>query len=168
MSTPRKTKFHFKNKPEFEPVHEVEEYLSIEYLGYVGIIVGVVLLWRNDLWVGLAIMLCSCIYLLLFFLAKKQTKVDIQKKTITTRRGFRVVRSINYDEISSFYILAKKVNQKLNSRGSTITLVYTLYQGFVLADEQPYLLIESKNKKSVSSRLERIAATMNIEISDLT
>ncbi len=51
-----------------------------------------------------------------------------------------------YSELKSLLVKANEISQVLNSRGSTTTIRYTIYNAYLFYDNQSVLLTGHKNK----------------------
>ena len=142
-----------------------DEFLQINYLVYVALLAGGITLFKM-LVPGIVILVIATFFLLFF--SNTKLKVDTNKKIIANFNLFRTFNVQNYTHIESLYINAKKISQKLNSRGSTTTINFTLYQGVAIADGNKIILTESKEKDKVSEEVTEMARALDLKISDNT
>jgi len=85
-----------------------------------------------------------------------------------------VLSTLDWILIGSFFLISliissHQFNQTINSRTSTRTIRTIVYKGFVqFSDHDKILIAESKIKKKVINKIDKVSKAFNIQVTDYT
>lgn len=134
---------------------------NFKYLGYMGLIGGTVLLLIGNIIAGPPVLLVAIV----LSFTRVGCKVDTTHKTITeftSLLGIIVGKPEKYQALKKLMVKANEISQVLNSRGSSTTLHYTIYNAYLFYDNQSVLLKGGKNKEKIVSKMASVAKALAI------
>ncbi len=139
---------------------------SFTYLGYIGLVVGSVSMLVGNIVAGLPILLVS----LGLVDTKIGCRVDTKTKTITdyvSILGLVFGTPFAYTELKKLVLKPNKISQVLNSRGSSTTLHYTIYNAYLFYDDGSILLTGDKRKERTEAKMKLVAEEFSIPFEEV-
>jgi hypothetical protein len=136
---------------------------NFKYVGYIGLVSGVVLTLIGNLIAGPPVLLVA----LGLSFTRVGCKVDVSDKTITNFTsilGLLIGKPEKYTELENLLIKPVEISQVLNSRGSSTTLRYTIYNAYLFYDGQSVLLTGDKNKEKITVQMEQISKELGVPL----
>lgn len=118
---------------------------NFKYIGYLGLFGSVVLTLVGNVVVGIPVLLMA----LGLSFTMLGCNIDIKSKTITdfiSVLGIVFGQAEKYSELKKILLKENEISQVLNSRGSSTTLRYTIYNAYLFYDDGSVLLTGDKNK----------------------
>ena len=94
-------------------------------------------------------------------------KVDVKNKTIT---NFTSIVGVIIGDPEPYAVLKKllvkpnEISQVLNSRGSSTTLHYTVYNAYLFYDNETVLLKGHKNKEKIAAKMKLVAKEFEVPL----
>lgn len=137
--------------------------LNFKYVGYIGLIGGVVLTLIGNLIAGLPVLFIA----IGLSFTRIGCRVDIENNSITEFTsvvGVIIGKPENYSELKSLLVKPNEISQVLNSRGSTSTIRYTIYNAYLHYDDQSVLLTGNKNKDKIVTKMEIVAKEFGVPL----
>lgn len=128
-----------------------------------GLIGGVVLTLIGNIVAGLPVLIVG----LVLSFTMIGCKVDLKNKTIT---NFTSIIGVIIGDPDSYSVLKKllvkpnEINQVLNSRGSSTTLHYTIYNAYLFYDDESILLTGNKNKEKIIAKMKLVAKEFGVPL----
>ncbi len=136
---------------------------NFKYLGYIGLVAGVVLSLIGNIIAGIPILLVA----LVVSFTMIGCRVDVTNKTITNFTsvlGITLGKPENYKELKNIFVKPNEISQVLNARGSSTTLRYTIYNAYLFYDNQSILLTGDKNKARIITKMESVAKEFSVPL----
>ena len=136
---------------------------NFTYLGYIGLIGGVVLLLIGNIVAGPPILLIAIV----LSFTRVGCRIDSTNKTITeftSLVGIILGNPEKYLELKKLILKPNEISQVLNSRGSSTTLYYTIYNTYLFYDDQSVLLTGDKNKDKIEAKMTAVAKQLYIPL----
>ena len=136
---------------------------NFKYVGYMGLIGGVVLMLIGNIVAGPPVLFIG----LGLSFTMVGCKVDVKNKTIT---NFTSVVGVIIGDPESYTMLKKllvkpvEISQVLNSRGSSTTLHFTVYNAYLFYDEESVLLTGNKNKDKIAAKMKLVAKALDVPL----
>jgi len=134
---------------------------NFQYVGYIGLIGGMVLLLIGNFITGPLVLLVAIV----LSFTKLGCKVDPNTKTITeftSLVGIIRGKPEKYKALKKLMVKPNEISQVLNSRGSSTTLRYTLYNAYLFYDDQSVVLTGDKNKEKIETKMAAVAKELDI------
>ncbi len=123
---------------------------NFKYVGYIGLIGGIVLLLIGNVVADPPILFIA----LVLSFTRIGCKIEVKSKTITDFTsivGLELGKPQKYQELKKLVLKPNEISQVLNSRGSSTTLRYTIYNAYLFYDDQSILLTRDKNKDKMAA-----------------
>ncbi|MGL1889812.1 MAG: hypothetical protein OCD76_25080 [Reichenbachiella sp.] len=139
---------------------------SLSFLRYIGIalvLVSVVIATKQL--VGGAMMAFVFTGLTLL-IRKTRVQLNLKEKEIATKKGLFGSEKLSFDKIDNFQLNYTKISQRLNSRGSTSVIHYTLFQGYAKIAGHLVLIAESRDKDKMKASLLAPAKALGVDVID--
>ena len=136
---------------------------NFKYLGYIGLIGGIVLLFIGNIVAGLPVFIIAIV----LSFTRVGCKVDTNNKTIsefTSLAGILLGKPEKYNDLKKLLVRPNEISQVLNSRGSSTTLHYTIYNSYLFYDNQSVLLTGDKNKEKIEAKMAAVAKELSIPL----
>ena len=137
--------------------------LTISF-GVAGLI-GAMALWMNGFGVESLFVAISS---LLVGITSKETTVDLLNNEITKNLKiagipFRTA-FVKYKHAERLQIKKTRMRQQMHSRGSSTTITFYLYKGYLITEGQTHLLTKSKNREYVVKRMEKVSKELGVPL----
>jgi len=145
---------NFDQEPYFPP--------SFTYLGYVGLVASSVFMLIGNVVAGFPVLMVA----LGLVFTKIGCRVDTKTKTITNYvsvMGLVFGSPFPYKELKKLIVKPNEISQVLNSRGSSTTLHYTIFNAYLFYDDESILLTGHKKKEKMVGRMKIVAQELGIE-----
>ena len=146
--------------------YNLENYFPLQFfiVGILGLLATVPVLWSGQWWIALIIFIPS----LAFVTMKYATKIDWAKKEVydlLKLAGFTIKREV-FPFASPQHLTIKEVtmSQSMGLRGKASVIRSTMYQGYLVTEEESHLVLEYKNKKKVVRLMQQLAREMGLEL----
>lgn len=136
---------------------------NFKYVGYIGLIGGVVLMLTGRVIVGLPVFIIS----LGLSFTRYGCKINKNNNTITDFIdivGIKTGTPFGYNQLHKIVLKKEEISQILNSRGSSTTFYQTMYNGYLCYDDQYILLQGNKNKNKIFELMEKTASSLAIPL----
>ncbi len=134
---------------------------NFTYLGYVGLVAGSVSMLTGNVVLGLPILLIS----LGLSFTNVGCSIDTEKKTISdyvSVLGLKFGSAQPYNELKKLIVKQNEVSQVMNSRGSSTTLHYTIYNAYLFYDGDSVLLTDDKKQERIEGKMKLVAEELSI------
>jgi len=134
---------------------------NFTYLGYLGLPSSVVIYFVGNPFFALLIVLLS----FAFAFTKIGISINPATKSIqefTDFLGIKWGKYERYKELKTLRLKEEQFYQTLNSRGSTTTIEYTLYNAYLITDNESILLMGDKNKEKIVTKMEKVSKLLAI------
>jgi len=148
--------------------YTLENYFPLQFfiIGVLGLLVSVIMLTSGDWLVSLLIALPAFGFATMVY----ATKLDFEKQEIHDLIkvvGITIKREIHpFTKPEKLLIKPINMSQRLNSRGSSTTVRFVKYKGFLITDSGNHLLLEYKNKRKVERIMQKLANKMNLPLEE--
>lgn len=139
-----------------------DSFPQIRYLGYAGIFTGLLTASTNEI-LGAIIVIASFMIVIMFRTHK--LVLDLNSKTVTPDNLFGA-KPIEFQSIERLVITSTLVAQRLNSRGSSSVINYTLFQAFLVSEGTKILLGEGRKKEKLMKHMDRISDIVSVPLHD--
>ncbi len=137
--------------------------LNFILVGLVGIAGGLVLTLEGPIVIGIPVLLISAAVVT----TQRGTSINTEKRFIkrfTSVLGLKVGKKESYDNIHELRIKEQKMSQTMNSRGSSTTIRYTMYNAYLITDDDSILLGGNKKKDKVVKRMTKAADNLGVPL----
>ena len=131
------------------------------FVGIVGAIVGVSLIVTSSTGAGVILLLLS----LPLFLIQKGVRLDPVHKTtkeFTGILGIELGKKRSHNQLVKLLLKKEKYRQTMNSRGSSTTLRYEVYNAYLVTDKETILLTRGKNEKRIARKIKSVADRLGL------
>lgn len=99
-----------------------------------------------------------------------RVKIDLNNNTCFEYLwllGIKKGETYSFNEITQVKMYQNKMTQKLRSRGSSSTIRYTLYTGYLILDGDKKVFVgESKHRDKLLNKLHEIATDLRAEVDE--
>ena len=132
------------------------------FLGIAGAGAGVVLLVIGKPWVVGAVLILLSLPLSFTY---RGISLDPANKTIKEFIGIfglEFGKKRPYDQLVKLVLKKERRSQTMNSRGSSTTIRYEVYNAYLVADTETLLLTGSKNQARVMRKMEAVANQLHL------
>jgi hypothetical protein len=104
----------------------------------------------------------------LAFTTVYKVKIDVKNKTCREYLwflGFTKGETLTFQKVSQLKMHEQRMSQKLHSRGSSTTIRYTLYTGYIIFDDDKKVYVgESKDRDRMLEKLQCIGEKLRAEV----
>ena len=136
---------------------------NFTYLGYVGLVAGSVFMLIGNVVLGLPILLIS----LGLSFTKMGCSIDKENKTMSdyvSVVGLKFGSPQPFQKLMKLIVKQNEVSQVMNSRGSSTTLHYTIYNAYLFYDNNSILLTGDKRKERIEAKMKLVAEELSIPL----
>jgi len=134
---------------------------NFTYLGYVCLVAGSVSMLIGNIVAGLPILLIA----LGLSFTRMGCSIEKEKKTISdyvSVLGLKFGSHQSYKELKKLIVKQSKESQVMNSRGSSTTLHYTIYNAYLFYDGDSVLLTDDKKQERIEAKMKLVAEELSI------
>ncbi len=133
------------------------------FLGAAGAGAGLLLFALGKPWAGAILLLLS----LPLTFTRQGISLDPVNKTIkefTGLFGLELGKKRPYDQLIKLVLKKERRSQTMNSRGSSTTIRYEVYNAYLITDRETLLLTSHKNQGRVMRKIETVADQLHLPL----